>query len=847
MDMSILPLTHAFIRDVDSVEHAIISSRTKDIMPEKPNEVPGIGPIGAKVAIVGEAPGYEEDLAGRPFVGPSGEMLDSMLREAGINRNDCYVTNVIKFRPPDNDMKRLNEIDVSLAQSVSDLMDELDVVQPNVVIALGNTALQALTGKTGIKTYRGSVLRSSNHKHKVAVTFHPAHLLRQANSEVAEYSARAYVVLDFKKAERQSHFPEYRVPARTLNVARNSLDVYRFRRQYADKRIVAVDIETSKCIPSCVSFAFTRFHAISVPLINLVPDTSPIWIPPHELVQMWQFVSEILDNPEYKLVGQNFKFDDQKLRSPCGFRPANFYADTMLMAHTLYPEFPLGLAFLTSIWTEEPYYKLEGKEFNPAKDSYDRLYLYNAKDSAITFETFEEQDQELDVYGLRDFYYGYVNRLHVAYRDMDSVGMAIDPVVRGFLRKKYRAQLVEYQERLDAAVGHPVNVASYPQMNNLLYKEMGLPYRKGSDEDTIVALQGNHCKSEESRQILTDILMVRRVRKTLGTYLDAKPDYDGRMRTSYKIVGTETGRSSTTLLKAPVRPHKIGLAFQTMTKHGDTGADLRSQFVADPGYVFIEIDSSQAEARVVALLGNDTELLKLFNTTDVHKLTSSMIFNVAVDKVTKELRFVGKTTRHAGNYDMGKKRLMTIVNTDAKKFHIDIQISEWRAGQILDAFHAFSPKIRQVFHLEIVQALRDNDRVLVNPFGRRRQFFGRFDHELEKEAYAQIPQSTVADNTKRALLQIRDKTANDVRIWGKFSRTTGLCVEAHDALVALVRETEIDNYLEIAIPAFEAPIDFSQCTLSRGELVIPSEAKVGHNYKDLKDYELVGRRHGGVG
>ena len=67
-----------------------------------------------------------------------------------------------------------------------------------------------------------------------------------------------------------------------------------------------------------------------------------------------------------------------------------------------------------------------------------------------------------------------------------------------------------------------------------------------------------------------------------------------------------------------------------MTKHGDTGADLRSQFVADNGYVFVEIDSSQAEARVVALLATDYDLIDLFNKVDVHKLTSSWIFNVSV-------------------------------------------------------------------------------------------------------------------------------------------------------------------------------------------------------------------------
>jgi uracil-DNA glycosylase family 4 len=308
---------------------------------------------------------------------------------AGIHRNDCYITNVVKFRPPENDLQRLNEIGVSLAQSVTDLHEELAVVRPNAVLALGNTALQALTGKTGIKVFRGSVLRSTDGKQKVISTYHPAHLLRQAGGEVADYAARAYVILDFEKALRQAQFPDYLVPSRTLTVARNSLDVFRFIRQYDGKWKVAVDIETVKCIPVCVSLAFSRFHAISIPLLNLVDEKQREWVPPHELVQMWQFVGKVLDDPRFQLIGQNFKFDDQKLRSPCCFRPANLYADTMLMAHTLYPEFPLGLAFLASIWTEEPYYKTEGKEFNPKKDSYDRLYLYNAKDAAITYEVFE--------------------------------------------------------------------------------------------------------------------------------------------------------------------------------------------------------------------------------------------------------------------------------------------------------------------------------------------------------------------------------------------------------------------------------------------------------------------------
>lgn len=801
--------------------------------------IAGSGPLGAKLVIVGEAPGYHEEEQGRPFVGPAGELLDSLLSDAGVNRGEVYVTNVVKFRPPENDIRRIGEIGITLQKSTEDLFQELDTLKPNCILALGNTALTALTGRNGIKQHRGSLLRTNDHKYKVISTLHPSHLLRQAGTEVADYSARAYVRLDFERAIRQSKFPEYNPPQRTLSIARNSLDLYRFLRQYKERPYVAVDIETSKCIPSCISFAFNRFHAISVPLINMVDEKREEWVPKHELVQMWGMVAQILESPQYGKIGQNFKFDDQKLRRPAGFITSPLRADTMLMAHTLYPEFPMGLDFLCSIWTEEPYYKTEGKEFNPKKDSFNRLYLYNAKDASITYEVYEEQEKELESRGLTDFYFNYINRLHDAYRDMEEVGMLIDQDQRKFLKKKYKERLEEVQGRLDAACGRDVNVASPKQIQDLLYNYMGLPRRKDTSEDTIVALQNNNCKNEEHKQILADVLEVRRIRKTIGTYLNARADYDGRMRTSYRIVGTETGRSSTAILKPPLRPHKLGLAYQTMTKHGTTGADLRSQFIADEGYVYVEIDSSQAEARIVALLAKDDDLIQLFNTTDVHKLTSSWIFSVPVGAVTSELRFVGKTTRHAGNYDMGKRRLMFTVNTDAKRFGIDIQISEWRAGQILDAFHAFSPKIRSGFHADVRQAIQDNDRTLVNPFGRERQFFGRMDHELEKEAYAQIPQSTVADNTKRAFLEIRDKTAGDVRIWGQqFSKTTGIVVEAHDALIALVRESEVDEYLRIAVPAMEREIDFAKCTLSRGIMTIPCECKIGKNYKDLKDYEI---------
>jgi len=176
---------------------------------------------------------------------------------------------------------------------------------------------------------------------------------------------------------------------------------------------------------------------------------------------------------------------------------------------------------------------------------------------------------------------------------------------------------------------------------------------------------------------------------------------------------------------------------------------------------------------------------------------------------------------------MGKNRLMYIVNTDAKKFGINISISEWKAGVILKKFHDFAPNIVNVFHASIEQALSENNRVLVNPFGRYRQFFGEWGHDLYKEAYAHLPQSTVPDHLRRAGLraQRRFKLENiDARF----------IIEGHDSLVSLVKIADVDRYISVMHQEIMVPIDFTKCTLSRGSLVIPAESKVGQNYRECK-------------
>lgn len=817
-----------------------------------PNYVPGYGPHDAKLMFVGEAPGADEDRLEKPFVGAAGQFLTAMCEEIGLDRRQVYVTNVLKYRPPFNKLDRFEETGHTYEECITQLWQEIGEINPNCIVAFGNYPLKILTGKgtgsKGITQWRGSIVRTQHLDYKVVPTFHPSALLRSSD-EVAEgekkkgalgYGYRHISKLDLLRAIEESQTRELRLPERSLEIIKDSVNLQRFFERYRDCKRVAIDIEVMKAVPVCIGFAFNGWHGVSVPLLN-PPVKDWEGLADHELALIWRIIGEFLAREDIEIVGQNFKFDHLALRNICGFHIPKIYGDTSLLAHTLHSEFPKKLEFNQSIYTRHPYYKDEGKEFNPKRDKFDRFLLYNAQDCIVEFDLFEamyDQAGQLEVPGFpewrKTFFEDYVMKLHDLYMEMDGEGMLVDGEKQKGLIKEYEEKARVAQLELDEVAGFHVNCNSPKQVAVLLFNQFRLPRRKGVDEDTLIALEANVAKRPEHKRAIELILLLRRLRKSVGTYFRAKPDYDGRMRTSYQICGTETGRSSTKLLKPPVRPEKIGLAFQTMTKHGDVGSELRAMFIADEGYSWVEVDLSQAEARIVAILGRDEKTLELFRSgADIHSLTATWCFGVPLTGVTPELRFIGKTTRHAGNYDMQKHMLMQLVNTGAKRFHINISISEWKAGKILDAFHAYSPNIRGVFHQEVRDALEQNNRVLVNPFGRYRQFYDRWGRDLWKEAYAQIPQSTVPDHLRKAWINLR-RICRAEQIEAHFT------IEAHDAIIARVPDRQIARYVQIIQAELNRPIDFTNCTLSRGELIIPSEVKVGKNYKDCKDKSCKG-------
>jgi uracil-DNA glycosylase len=167
--------------------------------------VPGEGPSDAALMLVGEQPGDKEDIAGKPFVGPSGRLLDQALRDAGIDREKTFVTGAVKhfkheMRGKRRLHKRPNNYEIERCKIWLD--EERRLVQPSTIIALGVTAARSLTGKTvTISKMHGQAMSLADGT-TLFITAHPSSLLRIPNESDRQKAYRQFVA-DLKKAARE--------------------------------------------------------------------------------------------------------------------------------------------------------------------------------------------------------------------------------------------------------------------------------------------------------------------------------------------------------------------------------------------------------------------------------------------------------------------------------------------------------------------------------------------------------------------------------------------------------------------------------------------------------------------
>ena len=766
------------------------------------------GPANAKIVIVGEAPGADEERLGRPFVGGAGKILDGMLFEAGIDRRDCYITNVMDIRPVNNDFGEFYE-DASrkvasklLLEGIYRLHHEIYNVNPNVVIALGNEALKALLGETGITKWRGSILR---HTHlKVIPTFHPAAIIRQ-------WEFRPLAVMDLRRALEESSsptiVPTYRVwkKIETLSDLELHVDQYLKHASY-----IAFDIETCNNQISCIGFAESEFSSFTVPIC--MHDKS-FWSEQDEL-QVWLQIKRLLESDIHK-IAQNANFDMFHLMSTVGINVKNLWMDTMVAFHCLYPELPKSLAVLCSIYTREPYYK------DMIETDY---YHYNCLDCMITYECAMAIEEELNEFGMYDFYHKYLNHVIPILLDMQLCGVRVDTKKRALAAEDLKRVVNELQKKLNDAVGRELNVNSSKQMNDFLYRELGLPiqsHRKTGKTSSSESSLKNLAKLAPNR--LFDVIIdIRETKKLISTYLEAEIDPDGRFRCSYLLDGTESGR-----LASRMSATGTGGNLQNVPK-----GIAREVFVPDEGKMFMAADLSQAEARVVAYLAREQGLIKIFESgDDIHKQVAASIFDKRVDDITKEERELAKHIVHASNYGMGARHFAELTG---------LSIAD--AQRRLNLYHIHFPGIR-IWHMEVARELK-RSRILVTPMGRKRMFFGRWNDELLRDGYSYIPQSTVADIVLKGMININNKLPHgcnivfnihdevvmQVPIKPQYDYAIGFIPDVGSTAISHEEaQTLYHNHLkEFMINCMSIPVEIHGRTL-----VIPVNVKTGKNWDEV--------------
>ena len=179
-----------------ALREAAAGCRACDLWQRGTQTVFGAGARHAAVMLVGEQPGNDEDLAGEPFVGPAGKLLDKALAEAGIDRGQAYVTNVVKhFKWEPRGKRRIHAKPnaVEITACLPWLEAELAVVRPQALVCLGATAAQALLGKQfRVTRQRGELIRSDWAPHVLA-TVHPSSILRAPDSETRQAETARFI------------------------------------------------------------------------------------------------------------------------------------------------------------------------------------------------------------------------------------------------------------------------------------------------------------------------------------------------------------------------------------------------------------------------------------------------------------------------------------------------------------------------------------------------------------------------------------------------------------------------------------------------------------------------------
>jgi uracil-DNA glycosylase family 4 len=690
--------------------------------------VPSEGPDRADVAFVGEAPGHQEARGGRPFVGPSGRLLERVMEEYGIERSAVLLSNACLCRPPNNDTPAASAI----AACRPRLVHELEERGARTVVALGNSAAQSLLGLSGVTKLRVGPGRPAKHNPDVRVisTLHPAAALRQADLFPS-------IVADIAKVVTSP--PPWTEPRIVIfdepGTATRALQELAAR---SDLEEVAVDIEVD--IDKDTGFDHPNQYGMLCVGLSYNSDSSIV------IGETALKDKGVLDALKLVLTGkrvtaQNGKFDLAGLYPHLGALSLHF--DTML-AHYVLDERTGGIHGLEGMAVEylgSPSWKQELDKYKGPRDGYgviprEVLYKYNGIDVCNTFRLKGVFTGMLEQAGLRhvhDFLVRASNQL--MYLELN--GIAIDRAYLDKLTYEYTERLEGIEAQIQEAADIPINPRSPIQIKKW-FAENGVEV-DSTNEDTLKALVEHPRSSDKIRTFCGILLKYRREHKLYSTYVKGirKRLYRGRVYPTFLLHGTTTGRLSCRNPNLQNIPRE---------------SSIRRLFVpGKEGNVFVHVDYSQAELRVLSWLARDEYFRGIFATgRDLFDELTPVLYPYANKEGMgpsewKELRIRVKAYVYGLAYGRSEYSI-------APEFKIPVE----EAKQGMDRFFGVIPEIVTFREQTRTKVLSGED--LVTPRGRHRRFWLITDDNVQavmNEALAFLPQSTASDMTLDAMVELR--------------------------------------------------------------------------------------------
>ena len=379
-------------------------------------------------------------------------------------------------------------------------------------------------------------------------------------------------------------------------------------------------------------------------------------------------LKEIFENEEIEKVGQNMKYDITVLAN-YGLEVKGPLFDTMIAHYILQPELYHGMDYLAEIYLGYETIKIEeliGEKGRGQKNMRDipptLVCDYACEDADVTLKLKNILQKELKKENAEELFYKIEMPLVPVLAYMERNGARIDTASLKETSTLFGKRLDEIESEIYSLAGEPFNIASPKQVGDILFGKLKIVDKPKktktgqfvTSEDVLAQLQNRH-------PIVKNILQYRGLKKLLSTYVDALPilvnPRTGKIHTSYNQTVTATGRLSSSnpnLQNIPIRD--------------EDGKEVRKAFVPDAGCLFLSVDYSQIELRIMAHLSGDTNMIEDFRSGyDIHAATAAKVYKKPIEEVTKDERRKAKVANFGIIYGISVFGLAERMNVDRRE------------------------------------------------------------------------------------------------------------------------------------------------------------------------------------